>query len=477
MTKAKVALNNSKNHLKHPKDGSIHKKKQQKFKNTPNGKVPLINGTPSKISAKQISPKNGNEVMKSPKSPKSPKAQNGAGTSKKGAKNSPKEKKKAEEEDDENSEEDFNEGINISEIVSGQEDEDDDDSSNEDDDDSSDEDALPDVLATTLPDATDESDDDFDVTSAENKGVKMFRGTNKTNEEAEESDDDDDEEEDDEDDEEDEDEDEGKPVLGLSALLGDSIKDESGDEDFVGMETSEDDEDEEDDDDDDEDESDEEVPDQSLNSSNVTTTDDDEEEDDDEDEDDDDDDDSSPNLTDLLGTSLVDESDDNDFEADDDDADQDEDISSEEDAEETPKSKKKTETKSPSMSPEEKAQLKSEHDKRTIFVGNIPKDTKVQALTREFKKFGPIETVRLRGIIPGDPKMSLKVAAIKKNFHEKSKNICAYILYQNEESVKKALSMNGKKFEGNYLRVDRSERPKASDKKKAVFLGNLPFSK
>ncbi|EZA59884.1 RNA-binding protein [Ooceraea biroi] len=116
-------------------------------------------------------------------------------------------------------------------------------------------------------------------------------------------------------------------------------------------------------------------------------------------------------------------------------------------------------------------------DRRTIFIDNIPKETKLATVKKVFGQYGPINNLRFRSIIPESTKISKKVAAIKNQIHPKVTTVTAYVNYKSEESAKKALDMNGKMFQGNYVHVRivaKSER-KEFDSKKAVFLGNLKF--
>jgi hypothetical protein len=48
-------------------------------------------------------------------------------------------------------------------------------------------------------------------------------------------------------------------------------------------------------------------------------------------------------------------------------------------------------------------------------------------------------------------------------------------LITNLKEAKKALEMNGKIFEGNYIQVATEAAQKTFDNKKAVFIGNLKF--
>lgn len=64
---------------------------------------------------------------------------------------------------------------------------------------------------------------------------------------------------------------------------------------------------------------------------------------------------------------------------------------------------------------------------RTIFVGNIPITCKKKKLKGHFKKYGEIETIRIRGIPVADMNTSKKVAAIKKEFNPNRSNVFCYI--------------------------------------------------
>lgn len=231
-----------------------------------------------------------------------------------------------------------------------------------------------------------------------------------------------------------------------------------------------------------------------IENSDEDDNDEDETEDEDEDEDESEEEDNI-GLEALLGQFIPDEDDDEDFSEEDED-DEDDDISDEdEDSEENDnviKITKEKDVKAPNSKDIRKGQkqVKKEEkqlsvekqediDKRTIFIDNIPKETKEAAIKKVFSKFGPINNLRFRNIIPQDPKMSKKVAAITKQIHPKVTTVVVYINYKSQESAQKALSMNGKIFQGNYIQVqivsDKSMK-KEWDSKKAVFLANLNYS-
>ena len=179
------------------------------------------------------------------------------------------------------------------------------------------------------------------------------------------------------------------------------------------------------------------------------------------------------------------ESDDSRMEAEDDEDFEDESDDEGSEVDESPKKKEKVENKKEvpkkeldestesNLSPEER----TERDKRTIFIGNIPKDATKMKVKKMFRKFGLIETIRLRGIVPENPKLPFKAAAITGKTHPKVTSVWMYITYKDEDSAKKALSMNGKKLDENILRVDSAYHDQEFDQKKGVFLGNVAFGK
>lgn len=272
--------------------------------------------------------------------------------------------------------------------------------------------------------------------------------------------------------------------------------------------SNKDDDDDDDDNDDDDDSDDSDENDIDIDKENYFQSDNDDEEDEEEE--------TETDLRALLGKSMTDNDDDKDFNAEDEDdtsdeddtgdeddssdeddiSDEDDSISNEEDDDEdynTAKmaqkkitkekgtktsngkdiTKKDEHIKKRPLSPEEQRDI----DKKTIFIDNIPKETKATALKKVFGQFGPINNIRFRGIVPKDSKTPKKVAAIKKDIHPKLHTVVAYINYKFEESAKKALYMNGKKFEGNYINVKivaKSEQQEHNIKN-AVFIGNLKF--
>lgn len=116
-----------------------------------------------------------------------------------------------------------------------------------------------------------------------------------------------------------------------------------------------------------------------------------------------------------------------------------------------------------------------EKNERTIFVGNLPGKATAKDLQHMFKKYGPIESIRFRSIVPAKESLSKKVAFINKALHASKQNVNAYVVFKQKEAVKEALALNGTVALGNHIRVDvvGSSKPQGSEKK-TVFVGNLP---
>ncbi|XP_050513918.1 RNA-binding protein 34 [Diabrotica virgifera virgifera] len=162
------------------------------------------------------------------------------------------------------------------------------------------------------------------------------------------------------------------------------------------------------------------------------------------------------NKSNLNGSSLADS---------DDEENLDEKVSSEQNGQEKETAKKKV-----------KVEHDPEEQERTIFVGNVPIKIKKKKIKQFFKKYGTIETLRIRGIPVADPKIPKKVAAIKNEFHPDRNSVYCYIRFTTKEEAQKALQANGSVFEEHHLRVHNCSTTEKPDESKAIFIGNLSFN-
>ncbi|NWV59963.1 RBM34 protein, partial [Malurus elegans] len=115
-------------------------------------------------------------------------------------------------------------------------------------------------------------------------------------------------------------------------------------------------------------------------------------------------------------------------------------------------------------------------DRRTVFVGNLPVSCTVPVLKSLFKKYGQIQSIRFRSLIPAEDTVSKKVAAIKHKVHPNAKFINAYVVFKEECDAQKALKENGTEIaSGFHIRVDTASKTSSHDNKRSVFLGNLSY--
>ncbi|NXU18455.1 RBM34 protein, partial [Pardalotus punctatus] len=115
-------------------------------------------------------------------------------------------------------------------------------------------------------------------------------------------------------------------------------------------------------------------------------------------------------------------------------------------------------------------------ERRTVFVGNLPVSCTVQVLKSLFKKYGQIQSIRFRSLIPAEDTVSKKVAAIKHKMHPNAKFVNAYVVFKEECDAQKALKENGTEIaSGFHIRVDTASKTSLHDSKRSIFLGNLSY--
>ncbi|XP_006623932.1 RNA-binding protein 34-like isoform X1 [Apis dorsata] len=452
----------SKNSLNSPKDGFIHKKKNQKFKQTPTGKVPLINGSKvqnnSSMKQQNLQIQKNNLSQKSPEQNKKLKKKNQEKNDKKQEplkKQSIKKNVKVEEVESD-SEDDINEGIKLEGSIMENSDDNENESFDDDDDESEEEEeeeTVKNILGSSLADESDEDDEDYEENkdTKVNKGIKMFDGSKSSDKNT----------------------DSIQDSSELSSIMEDSMIDDSDDE----IEEEEEEEENEDEDEDEDEDEEEEVDEEEAEEEEEEEEDDD---DDEESENEEEGDESALGLKALLSNSIAEDDDDDEDFVEPDENDEDDDISDEEEEEEGEEENKVQKNSSSNKNNKISMDTSLEEikeDEKTIFVGNLPKDVTKKKLKKLFKQFGKIDTIRLRGKIAKSVNVPKRVAAIKNELHPKLKSVYAYIKFVSKESVKESLSINGTEFEGNYLRVNASNKSENKfDSKKSIFLGNLHYN-
>ncbi|XP_022176435.1 RNA-binding protein 34 [Myzus persicae] len=119
----------------------------------------------------------------------------------------------------------------------------------------------------------------------------------------------------------------------------------------------------------------------------------------------------------------------------------------------------------------------TEKESRTVFVGNVPVNVKMSAIKNLFKKFGEVETTRLRSVAVKNLEVPKRVSIMKGDFHPQRDTANVYVRFKTIEQAQKALVLNATQFEGHTIRVDMAlNTGHKQNMKKGIFIGNLPYS-
>ncbi|GMR50778.1 hypothetical protein PMAYCL1PPCAC_20973, partial [Pristionchus mayeri] len=113
--------------------------------------------------------------------------------------------------------------------------------------------------------------------------------------------------------------------------------------------------------------------------------------------------------------------------------------------------------------------------KRTVFVGNLPKDFTRRKLEVLFAECGKIDSVRLRGTVGSKETLSKKTAFLAGKVNDNIKSIVGYVKFVSPDTVPIAIKKNGEIVEDHHIRVDGCVDIKNYDRKSTIFIGNLPF--
>lgn len=113
-----------------------------------------------------------------------------------------------------------------------------------------------------------------------------------------------------------------------------------------------------------------------------------------------------------------------------------------------------------------------------MFVGNVPVNVKMTLIKKLFKQFGEVETTRLRSVAVKNLDVPKRVSIMKGDFHPQRDTANVYVRFKTVEEAQRALVLNATKFEGHTIRVDMAlKTDHKQNKKKGIFIGNLPYSK
>ena len=117
-------------------------------------------------------------------------------------------------------------------------------------------------------------------------------------------------------------------------------------------------------------------------------------------------------------------------------------------------------------------------ESRTVFAGNLPISCSRKKLKQLFRRYGAVESVRLRSmnVEQGPGKLPRHVAR-RTQRQLAGSSLNAYVVFSSEAEARSALALSGTELEGRHMRVDMAARTtdRPHPHKRSVFVGNLPF--
>lgn len=129
----------------------------------------------------------------------------------------------------------------------------------------------------------------------------------------------------------------------------------------------------------------------------------------------------------------------------------------------------KTSKKKKTDETSEKKPYDPEDKTRTVFVGNLPPNTKSIQLKKFFLQFGEVKSIRFR---TADGKV-----LFKHKMRREAPALNAYVVLKSDEAIGKALKESGCEFKGRHIRITKAGKSSGDiDSKRVIFVGNLKFS-
>lgn len=117
---------------------------------------------------------------------------------------------------------------------------------------------------------------------------------------------------------------------------------------------------------------------------------------------------------------------------------------------------------------------------RTLFVGNVSQKATSKDIKKVFKPFGRIESVRIRGVVPVNPKIPKRTALLTNRLAEFSDSFQAYVVFEDTKEVGRIMEeacqkVNMTVFMERHIRVMPAGHQRHGPRTLSLFLGNLPF--
>ncbi|KAI6653226.1 RNA-binding protein 34-like isoform X1 [Oopsacas minuta] len=115
---------------------------------------------------------------------------------------------------------------------------------------------------------------------------------------------------------------------------------------------------------------------------------------------------------------------------------------------------------------------RSEQDKYTIYVGNLPTTYNVKKLTKLFKEIGEVQSARIRAV--STSKAKIPAHMVLKHKMPSVKSLYGYVVFTKIKHTEKAVTkLNGQLVAGRHINVDLCGKNEKKDFKTTVFVSNL----
>lgn len=118
---------------------------------------------------------------------------------------------------------------------------------------------------------------------------------------------------------------------------------------------------------------------------------------------------------------------------------------------------------------------------RTLFVGNVSLKANARDVRKLFLKHGPIEAVRIRNVIPENPKIPKKVALLAKRIAKFADSYSAYVVFAKFSNVAQAMKNaciehHLTLLKDKHIRVTPAVVKRTGPVRCSAFIGNIPYT-
>lgn len=125
---------------------------------------------------------------------------------------------------------------------------------------------------------------------------------------------------------------------------------------------------------------------------------------------------------------------------------------------------------------------KDERLRRTLFVGNINQKATSKDLMKLFSSHGSVESIRIRGVVPVNPKIPKRVAFLTRRLNEFVDAFTAYVVFKDAPDIEESVTKIKQKlhltvFMDKHIRVMPADSSQSRmGNRFSAFVGNIPYN-